>query len=161
MGREFVREFRQAIRDRRFGVILLDDSDLLAWSWFWPVFGEEIDAAYAVKSKLAFGDDEFWPRSGARTRPTLLLVPKDRRDPSDTRSSVRGRAGLLRADLADGPHQVVEAGDEDQGERHPDRDLQDRVLALELVEEQEESGRRPLGERGQLSPDRGPELRGP
>jgi 4-amino-4-deoxy-L-arabinose transferase-like glycosyltransferase len=75
VGVGFAREIQEAIRSRKFEAILLDESALLYWTQFWPLFEKDFTAYYEVRARLFDGKDVFWPRSGTRTRPDLLLVP--------------------------------------------------------------------------------------
>src|SRR6185503_17178100 len=76
VGQELAREFRQTIRERRFAAIYLDDSDMVVWTGFSQFFGEDLDAFYESRVRLQYPQDAFWPRSGARTRPDLVFVPR-------------------------------------------------------------------------------------
>jgi hypothetical protein len=63
-----VAEVREAIRSRRYAAILLDDPFL---------FREDVEQGYRESERL-FPDDRggFWPVTGQRTRPRVLLVPR-------------------------------------------------------------------------------------
>jgi 4-amino-4-deoxy-L-arabinose transferase-like glycosyltransferase len=78
IGRALADETRQAIRSRRFGAIVLDESEspLVYWTQFGPLFRSDILENYVARSRLLEGKDAFWTRSGAKTRPQLLLVPR-------------------------------------------------------------------------------------
>ena len=62
-------ELRAAVRARRFGLILLDETGWLS---------DEVRPYYDHVAQM-FGKDEkdrFWPMTGYRTRPDFVWVPK-------------------------------------------------------------------------------------
>ena len=74
-SRALVGEIRLALREQRFAAILLDDSVLIQWSGFWPLFRDDLDRFYTVSGPVFERDDVFWPTTGTPTRPELILIP--------------------------------------------------------------------------------------
>jgi 4-amino-4-deoxy-L-arabinose transferase-like glycosyltransferase len=69
------KEFIAAIREQKFGAIILDSP-----GWY---FQEEIEKYYR-KERTVFDDDTvFWPVAGKRTRPKFIYVPRARNPPGD------------------------------------------------------------------------------
>lgn len=67
-GERLAEEFRQAVRERRFAAIILDE--------YWGLCQDEIDRHY-VRQGPAFQKAEvFWPVTGWRVRPSWVYVPK-------------------------------------------------------------------------------------
>lgn len=79
-GKALEDELRRAIREQRFGAIVLDGSVLNSFTRFLPLFHEEIEGAYVLQGRMFARDDVFWPTTGARTRPEYVLVPSRRDD---------------------------------------------------------------------------------
>ena len=59
---------RQAIRERRYGAIVLDD-------WFW--FREDVEECYRPVGPAVADRGAFWPVAGARLRPQTIYVRGD------------------------------------------------------------------------------------
>jgi hypothetical protein len=59
-------EQRAAIRDRRYGAIVLD-------SWFW--FKDDVERCYRPLGPAVADPGAFWPVAGARLRPQTIYVP--------------------------------------------------------------------------------------
>jgi len=69
------KEFIAAIREQKFGAIILDSP-----GWY---FQEEIEKYYR-KERTVFDDDTvFWPVAGKRTRPKFIYVPRARNPPGE------------------------------------------------------------------------------
>lgn len=66
-GGALVSEIVDAFERRRFGAIVLDHPCM---------FQDAVLANYDVRSRTFNNADVFWTRSGARTRPELILVPR-------------------------------------------------------------------------------------
>ena len=69
------REISAAIRDRRFGAVVLDHDrwDLL----------REVEQSYAWSRRVFSDDDVFWPVTGLRTRPEVIFTTGRRAAASD------------------------------------------------------------------------------
>lgn len=59
-------EIRSAIRERRFAAIVIDR----AW------YEEELNAHYELRGEVFDDAGVFWPRTGMRTRPEKIFVPR-------------------------------------------------------------------------------------
>jgi hypothetical protein len=65
------REIEDAIRERRFAAIIVDRD------WY----EEDLEAHYELRGRAFDDDDVFWTRTGLRTRPERIYVPR----PTDVR----------------------------------------------------------------------------
>ena len=73
---ELIEEMRRAIRTQHFDAIVLDYTDMLHWTRFGPLFGKDIERFYVPQRRMFARNDVFWPVTGVRTRPELVLVPR-------------------------------------------------------------------------------------
>lgn len=60
-------QWLQALRERRWGTIVLDKAD-----WLWA----EVEDRYRPEIPVFPDDKEFWPVTGMRRRPEVIFVPK-------------------------------------------------------------------------------------
>jgi hypothetical protein len=75
---ELVVAIREAIRSRKFALIVLDSHGLLQWNNFTSIFQADIEANYSRSGRLLEEGDVFWPVTGAGTRPEERWVPRPR-----------------------------------------------------------------------------------
>ena len=78
VGNRLLSEIGQAIEQHRFSAIVIDHPFLLQ---------DVILAHYRVQSRAFSTENVFWPRTGVRTRPEFILVPRAGSQPSPADSA--------------------------------------------------------------------------
>jgi 4-amino-4-deoxy-L-arabinose transferase-like glycosyltransferase len=73
VGNRLMSEIAQAIEQHRFSAIVLDHPFLLQ---------DVVLTHYRLQSRAFSSDNVFWPRTGVRTRPEVILVPRTGSEPS-------------------------------------------------------------------------------
>jgi len=79
VGTKFRDDIREAIREKRFAAMILDESFFV---WFlhdvFPQLREDIEENYVRQESIFDSDSVFWPVTGGRTRPEFVYVPRSR-----------------------------------------------------------------------------------
>jgi hypothetical protein len=72
MRESLVAEIDDAIRDQRFGAIVIDNTS----GFFGGVFDAAIVECYAPRTRVFANEHVFWPVTGFHTRPEEVFVPR-------------------------------------------------------------------------------------
>jgi hypothetical protein len=76
-GSEVLAEMAQAIREQRFGAVVIDSLPALDKTRLYQVILPLLDEYYQQGPPLITGDADFWPLTGTRSRPDIIYYPRN------------------------------------------------------------------------------------